>query len=755
MLLDLIFLVYIKQLKKLYTDEGLEPTPLTRDLITNSNQSMNVRPVQPVNKSYTISPTTQPSVTNANDFLTESKILNNELDEVITYFGMDSKDEYFGGSIMYGGELDKDDTAKRSNLSTIRNELIRKDRNITKKPTKDEYMNYITLYEEYFDHNPEIVKEVFYKDFYNEVKIKLNIQTAHPVSTVVPVSAPPTVVPVSVPPTIPLTIDLNDPVILEEEKKKLCKEITKIQIKNITDASDLQTYIDDIEELMYYSVDNKLGNISLKMYYDQLVKKLDDIKNGVVHPPSVHVSTPPSTPSSNIPHNVTSTQLEAFKLHLIDEIDKIGIDKIINSQEIQTFLDDIDKTIALCTNGDLNNPQLEQYYETLKKRFQKNDKTLQDLIDFTNFLRGKYKTADEAIKDDHTLGYKYIKDTDHCGKELGLRLPQDVRDTYMGFQSAYNNTHLSQNNQQPKTQNNKVNVLKTQENQILMLQTELIKEHTTFKQKVGKSKKRIDAYVTTLEHYTVTDMSDKTTYEYTTNEDNNNKIITNMTRDLGIITWMIHEVIDVNNATEFIRDFKNYRQLDDTEKGIIEEVFLSGIYTFDKLEGAMKANNIRFNYRERNEITYGVKQFSSGDLEVLFQIFIGETNDTPNDKITISKRKELSFKLKAINNSILQLLNKSITFMKNRFVGANYQIINDIKELYDDIGDKVHIITTLKIENEQLKVMDLTFKKLYTTVETAISLYVPPTSGGSIYGGHMASSLSKPKYNGIRQLFML
>ena len=87
---------------------------------------------------------------------------------------------------------------------------------------------------------------------------------------------------------------------------------------------------------------------------------------------------------------------------------------------------------------------------------------------------------------------------------------------------------------------------------------------------------------------------------------------------------------------------------------------------------------------------------------------------------------------------VLSLLHYANILNNNNFKGSNLNDNNTIKDLYEDIADKMYIITSLNKSNTQLQKLDKDFGKLYKLVTTGIRLFkLPSTSGGSIHGGKL------------------
>ena len=102
---------------------------------------------------------------------------------------------------------------------------------------------------------------------------------------------------------------------------------------------------------------------------------------------------------------------------------------------------------------------------------------------------------------------------------------------------------------------------------------------------------------------------------------------------------------------------------------------------------------------------------------------------------------------------VLSLLHYANILNNNNFKGSNLNENNTLKDLYEDIADKMYIITSLNKSNTQLQKLDKDFGKLYKLVTTGIRLFkLPSTSGGSIYGGSIYLNISIHQKNTIYQL---
>ena len=65
----------------------------------------------------------------------------------------------------------------------------------------------------------------------------------------------------------------------------------------------------------------------------------------------------------------------------------------------------------------------------------------------------------------------------------------------------------------------------------------------------------------------------------------------------------------------------------------------------------------------------------------------------------------------------------------NKYAGATHQNISNVKEIYEDIADKMYIFTGGANTIQQFVKLHNDFKKLYQSVMSGISNYTPITGG--------------------------
>ena len=144
--------------------------------------------------------------------------------------------------------------------------------------------------------------------------------------------------------------------------------------------------------------------------------------------------------------------------------------------------------------------------------------------------------------------------------------------------------------------------------------------------------------------------------------------------------------------------------------------------------------------KNRNRATgdnnFGTISHFNGDQ--LKDLFLGQqTNvdyDYKNDptKRKTSKLFPLAQKLKQCSTLLTKIQSIAAPLIKSSFRGIDETKIHDIKELYENIADKVYIVTSNTFSLD-LIVNDFKkeFVKLYKSIITSIDNYVPPSTSGS------------------------
>jgi hypothetical protein len=84
--------------------------------------------------------------------------------------------------------------------------------------------------------------------------------------------------------------------------------------------------------------------------------------------------------------------------------------------------------------------------------------------------------------------------------------------------------------------------------------------------------------------------------------------------------------------------------------------------------------------------------------------------------------------------------------VNNKFASSSYNDNNTLDSLYENIANKMYIVTSYNPKNAQLAKLSSSFEKLYQLVHQGINMYVPPKSSSAVSGGSVSSSLRIPKH---------
>lgn len=199
--------------------------------------------------------------------------------------------------------------------------------------------------------------------------------------------------------------------------------------------------------------------------------------------------------------------------------------------------------------------------------------------------------------------------------------------------------------------------------------------------------------------------------------------------------YVIGDVVSMQHldAFSFIREYKSFDKLDEPAKQAVNIVFHSDLYSNEELFNAMYKNKIKvFRNHSQNDISLTKLPTDKKFRKELWKMFIGDSSVRTDVDITKASARDIQGKLKSIQNTVDSLNILCNILVKNRFSGANYKSIEDIRNQYDELGDKVHILTSMNKSNSQLVKLDKEFNKLYTNVMYGVNSFVPPTTGGSL-----------------------
>ena len=81
----------------------------------------------------------------------------------------------------------------------------------------------------------------------------------------------------------------------------------------------------------------------------------------------------------------------------------------------------------------------------------------------------------------------------------------------------------------------------------------------------------------------------------------------------------------------------------------------------------------------------------------------------------------------------------------HKYSGATHQNIIDIKDIYEDLADKMYIFTGGATTIEQFVKLYKDFKKLYQLVMSGVSNYTPIT-GGNVVRKNIHLNYNHPKF---------
>jgi hypothetical protein len=209
--------------------------------------------------------------------------------------------------------------------------------------------------------------------------------------------------------------------------------------------------------------------------------------------------------------------------------------------------------------------------------------------------------------------------------------------------------------------------------------------------------------------------------------------------DIKTQTINIHAYDSVSkNANELFK--YKYDTLNNGEQAFVKELITkskSPYFTTEQLIEGLKANGYKLLPKRssgNNPGLYNIKKFDHNDI---FDIYTGKKYDD----IELTANKEFPLKLKKLENIVIQVLKLAAPLNQSKFNGASSNDLNEIRALYDDMKDKMFIITSLNYSNEQMRKLRDDFDKLYKLVIVGINSYIPPTmSGGGIFNNNSVAA---------------
>ena len=206
----------------------------------------------------------------------------------------------------------------------------------------------------------------------------------------------------------------------------------------------------------------------------------------------------------------------------------------------------------------------------------------------------------------------------------------------------------------------------------------------------------------------------------------------------------------LRSVEAFVKAYTPYNQQPQLYKNIVDKVitdnFLDSDYAkFTKTELISAMKKAGYNITARMTavaVTASLNNIPTSSILDTFMQGINASEGRKNTTIVSSNQKInnniVPVSVKKITNMVLSLLHYAHILNNNNFKGSNLNENNTLKDLYEDIADKMYIITSLNKSNTQLQKLDKDFGKLYKLVTTGIRLFkLPSTSGGSIHGGKL------------------
>lgn len=185
-----------------------------------------------------------------------------------------------------------------------------------------------------------------------------------------------------------------------------------------------------------------------------------------------------------------------------------------------------------------------------------------------------------------------------------------------------------------------------------------------------------------------------------------------------------------------------YKDLTDSEKEAIKAKILKGYFSMDYAVNLLKANgySVETDRDQRKGILGKSNKLTWTNILNTYidgKDGTGRINARKGVKGSLNKNindyKELALPFKKVVNMLSSLLTMAEDLYENNFSGSSYQDNIKIINLYDDINDKVHAITTITTENTQINNIDDLFGHIYKLVKAGIQRYIPSRS--SIRGG--------------------
>ncbi|RZK47886.1 MAG: hypothetical protein EOO99_12020 [Pedobacter sp.] len=117
--------------------------------------------------------------------------------------------------------------------------------------------------------------------------------------------------------------------------------------------------------------------------------------------------------------------------------------------------------------------------------------------------------------------------------------------------------------------------------------------------------------------------------------------------------------------------------------------------------------------------------------------------------------------IKKVSNIVDVLIPLPQSLYNSKFTGSTYQDNITITKMYEDMDEKMYILTSVNRNNTQLSKLDAHFTKLFDLVMQGVRSYIPPkSSGGSmtkrgLYNHHYHTVSNVPQHMITDKLYLL
>lgn len=182
----------------------------------------------------------------------------------------------------------------------------------------------------------------------------------------------------------------------------------------------------------------------------------------------------------------------------------------------------------------------------------------------------------------------------------------------------------------------------------------------------------------------------------------------------------LYSIKSIGNLSSevFFNSFKNYGSYDIKMRSIIKAKF--NAMSKEEIAKGMYANGFRFQKRSfahgnQHGNLQGLKEVTKEQLWTIYSI--GSYPEDFNKDHDITKNKDFSIptRIKTITNIIDSLIVLAKPLATTKIQSDEY---DKIQSMYDDMKEKVHILTTLNTKNTQITSLQSKFATLYRTAIT-------------------------------------